>query len=1108
MRGRWPANITLTFGIITMSITRRFSRPLGGMSRVALALALALGTHAASAQETSSSMRGKIFGPDGAPAANTKITLIHSPSGTVREITANDAGVFLAKGLRVGGPYTVIIDSDVYRDKVEEGISLKLGETYRLIVELDDPNADMERIVVTGSAPAFTSSGGSSSFGELDIARAPSFNRDLKDIVRSNPLATVDDDGGLSVGGSNPRFNSITVDGIGQNDDFGLNVGGYPTQRSPISLDAISQVSIDSSPFTAKVGGFSGGLVNAVTKSGTNEFSGSVFYEITNEDLAADPEDSRASEPRAPGDTVDRTGDSYEVGEERTFGFTLGGPIIKDKAFFFFSYEDFDKDAPAPFGVGAGSNPSDITEATFNSFNSTLANVYGITDTLSGDEEDTDRKVLLKLDWNINDYHRADLTFQWQNNEEGRNFTEDVDEIKMQSNAYTLKTLSSNFAAHLYSDWNDDFSTEISMSYKDVQINSNTNSQLGEVTVQVENIEDDNDRGGDIVFGVDAFRHANLAETSTFKLNLDANYLWGDHDIKFGYQMERLRLYNLFAESSKGVWSFDSLDDFANVLPSEFVYKNAFTNVAADTEYELVRYTHAVYAEDTFAVNDDFELTLAMRYERLASDDEPAQNDNFFETYGFYNTENLDGLDIFLPRIGFKWYLNENMILRGGAGKYSGGKPNVWVANSFTNDGITFVAAPESVTQQFIDDVAALDTVTDRLTQVNFGSVPTVVSSELSQGAGSTNYVDPGYRMAYDWRVQLALDWTLDIPYLGEAFSWINEINYVKKKHAPFWVDTAREDSNKRTSDGGRVVYESIYTGDLADNYDIKLTNVDDGGRNIIFTTALQKSWDNGVRMNLSYTHQDITEANPGTSSRAVSNYQFNVTLNRNDPLVDTAYYEIEHALKLDLGYTTEFFDGYETNFTLYFSRRSGRPLTWTLGAFRDDDLGDQSDLDDSDVYLPYIPTGVDDPNVTYAGNYTDANGDSVPFDYARALELIQAAGLEGYAGGYVDKNDTTQPWITTMDLSISQEVPGFLEGHKGIITLTIDNLANLLNDDWGQVYRMRFPQQILFDYDIDSDTRQYIYREPFGGADTRNWDEFVSQDSTWRIKLGVRYRF
>ena len=383
------------------------------LSNIAGAVVIALGlSTSAMADSTSSSIRGNILTSSGNVVSDATITIVHEPSGTRKTLSVNESGSFIAKGLRVGGPYTVTIDSDIYSDKKLENIYITLGDVLRINEVLEDEN--VERITVTGSAIGYDATGSRSSWGDEDISRAPSFNRDLKDIVRNNPLAVVDSSGNLSVGGSNPKFNSITVDGIGQNDDFGLNSGGYATQRSPISLDAIEQISIDTTPFTAKVGGFSGGVVNAVTKSGTNEVHGSFFYEFKNDDLSGTPENKRADED--PRFNPDAAVENFATGKERTFGFNVGGPILEDKLFYFVSYEDFKKETPVLYGIGSGANQSDITQGEIDEFFSILNNTYNLTDSIAGDPEETDEKILVKLDWNINEYHRADFTYQYQDN--------------------------------------------------------------------------------------------------------------------------------------------------------------------------------------------------------------------------------------------------------------------------------------------------------------------------------------------------------------------------------------------------------------------------------------------------------------------------------------------------------------------------------------------------------------------------------------------------------------------------------------------------------------------------------------------------------------------
>jgi len=272
---------------------------------------------------------------------------------------------------------------------------------------------------------------------------------------------------------------------------------------------------------------------------------------------------------------------------------------------------------------------------------------------------------------------------------------------------------------------------------------------------------------------------------------------------------------------------------------------------------------------------------------------------------------------------------------------------------------------------------------------------------------------------------------------------------------------------------------------------------MDDGGRSLIFTTSLQKIWDNGVRMNMSYTHQDITEANPGTSSQAESNYQYNVGVNKNESQVGTAYYEVAHRFVLNLGYTAQFVDGYNTNIDLFFERRSGRPYSATMDTYGDTSFGDQYGMSKSQTYLPYIPTGPDDSAVDW---------DNSTYTYDELMALYDEAGVNGEAGGYADKYSETQPWVTTLDLNVTQEFKGFQPDQKGMAYFTVDNLANLLNSDWGQVHTMGHGNNAVIGATINDDG-QYIFEEAYG-LDTNNYDTFNQSESTWRIKVGMRYTF
>jgi hypothetical protein len=1017
------------------------------------------------------------------------VVIIHQPTGTVSEFTTNEDGTFTAKGLRVGGPYQVILDSDQYRDAVLEEVYLDLGDTYRVSRQLEAD--DMERLVVSGTALLTESGGASSSFGEDTIDNMPSLNRDLKDVARINPLVSINGSGEMTVAGGNPRSNSITVDGIGQNDDFGLNYGGYPTEQPPVSLSAIEQISVDVAPFSSKKGDFSGGTINAVTKSGTNEFEGELFYEVSNTDMKGDSQ--RLS--RVYGELDENgfrkyvTEDVEPIQDITTLGLSFGGPIIKDKLFFFTSYEEWTNELDYNYGFeGSGvTNEFDVSEENFNEFLRILDETYGIQDSLPGAPEDKDRKWLTKLSWNINSDHRLDFTYQWQDNSDMRGHSGGGDTVVLNSRVYDYHTRMSNYSARLYSDWSANFITEMGITYKDVVSDSVTNADFGAVKVE------EYFRGPAYEFGVDPYRHANKLENENLTFNFDATYLMDDHEVNFGAEFERLRLYNKFVANSLGAWEFDSFDGFENREVGnyngnyDFYYENAYTNNPEDAAYDAVRYTMALYAEDTFYPTPDLEVTAGLRYERLSSDDKPTLNENFVDTYGFSNQENLDGLDIILPRASFKYYLDNGVTLRGGIGRFYGGVPNVWYSNPFTKDGITLVAANED----FINDYFAN---TDEL--ADFTRVPQEIQDSLQQGSGSTNYTDPNFELPNDWRVQLAADYSFDIPYVGEDFSATTSLLYIRKKDEPVWLNTAIEPVDV-AADGERLIYDSIYNDERSENFDIMMTNAKQDGRSFVFTQSLAKRWDNGLNMTLSYAHQNVDENTPGSSSQAQSNYKHYVVKNRNQPFAARGDYEIEHSFKLTLGYEKEFVDNYATRINLFWERRSGRPYSFTMSMYEDRDLGDTRDFYSQSAYLAYIPTGADDPNVDWAN--------SVSWEELSAV--LANAGIE--PGGYImDRNTGTQPWVTDIDLSIQQEIPGFMDGHKGTLYLTIDNFANLLNDDWGVERRFQYPQRNLYDFGGLNDEGQYQIERLYNGYEPYNYNQIDINSSSWSAKIGVRYTF
>ena len=415
--------------------------------------------------------------------------------------------------------------------------------------------------------------------------------------------------------------------------------------------------------------------------------------------------------------------------------------------------------------------------------------------------------------------HRLDFTYQWQDDKDERNFGSGGKTISLASNRYTYATKFNNFSTKLYSDWNEDFSSEIGIAYKDVTSDSITNSSIGSVTV-----EESGRNSPRYEFGTDQYRHANQAATENLTLTFDGTYLLDDHQIKFGAKYESLNLYNLFAADSLGSWEFTSFENFENkvIKPYDFSYSNAYTNNSADTAYDATRSQFALYVEDTFYATDDLEVTAGVRYERLASDDKPTLNEKFLETYGYSNQENLDGLDIILPRVGFKYYVTEALTVNGGVGRFQGGIPNVWYNNSFQKDGLTFVDAPNRVINDYFSNNKA-----------DITQVPDEIKGSLVQGAGSTNYIDPNFKLPSSIRAQVGFDYEFDSELLGNGFKWQAEIAYHKKENEAVWHNTAIKPVGT-TAGGDRVINQPIYSDDLEDNSDIMMTNSAEDGRSVI----------------------------------------------------------------------------------------------------------------------------------------------------------------------------------------------------------------------------------------------------------------------------------
>ncbi|QBJ64664.1 TonB-dependent receptor [Pseudoalteromonas sp. DL-6] len=1048
--------------------------------KTALSLAIAAcisASGAAFASDTTSSVKGQIFGPSGSPAANTKLILVHEPTGTRRVVTTNESGTYNATGLRVGGPYKIVIDSEVFRDVQIEDVYLSLGEVRQIDQQLS--STDMESIVVTGTPVFFNSSANDSYFGEDAIQSVPSIGRDIKDIVRNNPLVVVQpgNESSMTIAGSNPRTNSITVDGIPLNDDFGLNNNGYPTQRNPFPLDALDQVSVSVAPVNAKSSGFTGGNVDAVFKTGTNELHGKVFYEKLSSDWAGTPKNS--------------DGEKLELDfEEKNYGFSFGAPILEDKLFFFGAYEKFESPQQLEYGIAGssvGTNKTTVTSSDLEAVRKIANDVYGINDIGSTDTQPEleDEKYIAKIDWNISDYHRANLVYMHNEGNNTRNMTSSNRELKLDTHWYNKFEKLNNFSSTLYSDWTDEFSSQISVTKKSVetgQVSLNSGLGLGDITINNLDVDNDGEEGA-IAFGSDESRHSNSLENDLFTIKLDGTYLLDEHTLEFGIKYDVLDIENQYLPGSKGVISFDSLEDFENRIASRYSYENGVGNDPLAVAASFTRKDIALYVNDTWDYSDDLTLTAGLRYERLGSDDKPTFNQDVLDRTGYDNTFNLDGVDIFLPRLGFTYRATDDVVVRGSAGRYAGGNPNVWISNSYSNDGTSKQTFSDR--DVFLPENALNNPTPDAIAAINSGT-----------SGSPSNFIDPTFDIPSQWTYMLNTDVTLDIPVIGDNVAWTSTAIYTKKENTAEWVNAAllqEGDVVGSTIDGALPFYDTR-------ELEIMLTNAEKDGRSIILSTGISKSYLNGFKFDASYTYQDVTEGNPGGSSTARSNYRYGHFGDHQQTQIGTSSYETEHRFVLNLGYSAELIENYKTNFNLFIERRSGAAYSHlanlrnlTGGRFFDQDLIQPSGGNTyGGNYLAYVPTK-NDPNVRYEDGATEAE----------VLAHFEKLGLSGYAGGFVDRSASNAPWVTTMDLYVSQEIPGFSKDHRGEFYFVVDNLLNLIDSSKGKVYRQDFGTRNVIAMDIDPNTGQYLIGNPIDDDFT-----FEAEDSTYKIKLGVRYTF
>ena len=1144
-----------------------------GFSRTAMAVAVAVVAAApAFAQNTTASIGGQITGADGKPVAGATVVIVHVESGSTNTLTTDADGRYSARGLRAGGPFTITISKSGQTEK-RDNVFLNLAETASLNATL----GATQTIVVTGRAnnERFNSSamGSGTNIGSRELASLASIQRNLQDYARTDPrLAQTDKERGeISAAGQNTRFNSITIDGVNINDTFGLEANNLPTIKQPISIDAIQSVQVNLSNYDVTQKGYTGANINAVTKSGTNEFKGSLYYVWRDDNLV--------------GKRYNRTNDTYfdaPAFKEDTLGFTLGGPIIKDKLFFFASYEELKSSRTSPdFGpIGGARSNVGISQSAIDQAIAIARNTYSFD---AGSSEVPQglvvsvKDTLLKLDWNINDNHRANVRYTKTEQTEPVIAGFSGTGLSLSSWWWNQGKVIESLVGQWFADWTPNLSTELKISQRDydsvpVQVNGTRLPAIGlRFNGPTGTGQSFNANNRFLNLGTELSRQFNVLSTKTSDIYAGATWNLGKHELKFGLDYSDNEVYNAFIQNANGNYTFQcepgtysfgavtacgtntatgtytptgggaplpmtaaqreltTLENFQRGLPSNYILQTPLAGRTLNDAVAVWSYTNTgFFLQDTFKVNDKFNVMVGLRVDQQGVPTAPLFNSAASAApgapdpvtgratggFGLRNDTTLDGNNLVQPRFGFNWNLgtpDTRMQVRGGFGLFQGAAANVWLSNPFSNTGV-------AVGQLQCTSFATCRTASGG-TQVRFNpnpsTQPTLAGTPPSP---SVDFISSDLEQPAVWKANLAIDTELPpLPVVGRltvGAEWL----HIETDAGIYYQNLNLGNATATGPDGRRLFYtpqtynRNCWTGgtfsttatgtgfNCAASRNRALSNPaffnalvarkTGQGYSDAITLSVGQPANAGFGWSLAYTKTTAKEVSPLTSSTSNSNWNGKNSFDPNEETLQNSNYLIKDRVSASLTWAKAFVGNYRTSVGVFYEGRRGKPYSWT---YINDMNGDAIGGND----LMYIPAGPGATDVVFRGGATEE---------ARFWDIVNAnPALSSARGGVVGRNNSFAPWVNNFDVRFSQEMPGFIKGHKSTFTLDFLNFGNLLNKKWGRIDEIGFPSNRSFVNFNGLENGQYVYS--LGSVEDLATRQ-ASGESQWAVQATLRYEF
>jgi len=1090
------------------------------MHRILLVTLFVSASLMASAQITTSTISGIVNDTKGGALPGASIVAVHTPSGTEYGTASRADGRFTIPNARVGGPYTVTVSFVGYETKAEGNVYLSLGIVSNVDFEIEESEMQLQEVVVSGSS-VFNSdrTGAATNVSNRVMQTVPTISRGLKDFTKLSPLANTAGNGTSFAGASN-RFNQFAIDGLVSNDVFGLTASGTnggQTGIEPISLDAIEEFQLNIAPYDVKQGGFTGGGINAVTRSGSNTFQGSAYYFGNNQDLVGKTNPNTEAEAKYP---------SYK---DYQAGFRIGGPIVKNKLFFFVNGEITRQKTPLAFAPGTPE--SAITLDEVNRTLATLAAIapeYDPGDFLSISDETNSDKFLVKLDWNINAKHKLTLRHSYTYGENIDN-SRSNSQLRFYNNGVYFPSKTNSTGLEVNSIFGTQAANRLLIGYTTVR---DDRDPLGNPYPYTLINLADAPSGRSIVFGGENSSVANQLDQDIISVSDDYTLFKGKHTITLGTHNEFYKFYNLFVQNIYGNYAFKTLADFesqATATPVAPTFYQVGYSFADDGPSQMAgganfsAFQLGLYAQDELQVTDNIKLTGGLRIDVPIFPDKPLANDAFNDTYGDSGKtgEVPDTKILWSPRIGVNYDVNGDRTLqiRGGAGLFTGRVPFVWVSNQFANNGMlngtysTGSSAPSA--NPLTNGITYSSDPFDQPTAEDVGATP---------GRGAINVIDPGFKFPQVFRTNLAVDkklpWGLTATVegiLSKTYNNVNFINLNRQEQAGFTF--AGPDTRPRYTTTSTSPTSSGYNSAarIDPGYDeiIKLENTNKGIA-YNFVVQLTKQLDKGFSGSLAYSYGDSKDLNSGTSSVAYSNWRFVNNINGLNSLAETrSNYSAGSRVVGLVSYRKDYLSGrMATQVSLFYNGQSGQPISYRYNG----DLNYDGTSND----LIYVPNDQSEINLV---SYTVGSGaQAVTVTPAEQWESLTSFidsddYLKERRGQYVERNGSRMPFQHQFDVRVIQEFALQAGRNVNKIQLSFDimNLGNMLNDDWGKQYTLANQEFALINYlgltDTDASAGvNYSTNTPrftFNPA-TTNGKAWAAHDffSRWRAQFGVRYIF